>query len=503
MVDVSGLIGGIDVVFSLSGFLFVLLGVFLGILIGATPGLSPSMGVALLVPLSFRMEPEVAFVFFVAVYQASNYGGSITAILLNAPGTPSSVVTAMDGYVLTKKGLADKALSYAVFSSALGGLIGGIVLLLFTAPIAKVGLMFGPAEYFALALLGLCTVIGFHKGSMSKAFIALSFGLLLSTIGTDPITGQERMTFGLIELYDGVSFIPVMIGFFALGEIFSRIEENQLVLAAPARLERVVSQVRSIWDNRRLILRPLFQSSVMGTFIGVIPGAGSAVASFLAYGQAATYAKDKEEYGDGALTGVIASEAANSSSVGGALVPLVSLGIPGSATDAVLLGALALHGLAVGPELMTTEPRLVYGIFIAVLLANVMIFLCGMYGNTLFVAVTRISPKVLYPIILCLAMTGSFTIRNAMIDCWVCLIAGGLGWLAKRQGIPAAPIILGLVLGSLLETNFRRSILMGGIEFFFTKPLALGLLTLSLLCLITPFTRSRMNRSKAVQCSGN
>jgi len=164
MVDVSGLIGGIDVVFSLSGFLFVLLGVFLGILIGATPGLSPSMGVALLVPLSFRMEPEVAFVFFVAVYQASNYGGSITAILLNAPGTPSSVVTAMDGYVLTKKGLADKALSYAVFSSALGGLIGGIVLLLFTAPIAKVGLMFGPAEYFALALLGLCTVIGFHKG---------------------------------------------------------------------------------------------------------------------------------------------------------------------------------------------------------------------------------------------------------------------------------------------------------------------------------------------------
>ncbi|MGA1191751.1 MAG: tripartite tricarboxylate transporter permease, partial [Bdellovibrionota bacterium] len=205
MVDISGLLGGIDVVFSMSGLLFVSLGVFLGILIGATPGLSPSMGVALLVPLSFRMEPEVAFVFFVAVYQASNYGGSITAILLNAPGTPSSVVTAMDGYALARKGFAAKALFYAVFSSALGGLIGGVLLILFTAPIAQIGLVFGPTEYFTLALLGLSTVIGFYKGPVSRALIALSLGLLLSTIGTDPITGQERLTFGLIDLYDGVS----------------------------------------------------------------------------------------------------------------------------------------------------------------------------------------------------------------------------------------------------------------------------------------------------------
>lgn len=497
MVDISGLLGGIDVVFSMSGLLFVSLGVFLGILIGATPGLSPSMGVALLVPLSFRMEPEVAFVFFVAVYQASNYGGSITAILLNAPGTPSSVVTAMDGYPLARRGFAAKALFYAVFSSALGGLIGGILLILFTAPIAQIGLVFGPAEYFALALLGLSTVIGFYKGPMSRALIALSLGLLLSTIGTDPITGQERLTFGLIDLYDGVSFIPVMIGFFALGEIFSRIEEDYLRQTEPTRLDKVTTQIRSVWADRRMILRPLLQSSLMGTFIGVIPGAGSAVASFLAYGQAAGYAEDRSEYGDGAISGVVASEAANSSSVGGALVPLVSLGIPGSATDAVLLGALALHGLAVGPELIHTEPRLVYGIFVAVLLANIVIFFFGLYGNALFILVTRVSPRVLYPMILCLSLTGSYTIRNAMIDCWICLIAGGLGWLAKRQGIPAAPIILGLVLGSLLEMNFRRALLMGGVELFLERPIALALLALSLFCLFAPFIRSLTARSSS------
>jgi putative tricarboxylic transport membrane protein len=370
VIDLTGLLSGLEVVFSFWGVLYVALGVVLGVLIGATPGLSPSMGVALLVPLSYRMSPELAFVFFVSVYQASNYGGSITAILLNAPGTPSAVVTALDGYEMTRKGKASLALFYAVFASAVGGLIGGVTLILFAIPLSHFGLLFGPAEYFALALLGLSTVVGFQRGSVSKALIALSLGLLLSTVGTDPISGEARLTFGNFDLYDGISFIPVMIGFFALAEIFSRIERQQLSFQSPGALEPIRKQLGEFWEKRTTFLRPLVQSSFLGTCIGVIPGAGSAVASFISYGQARGYAKDREEFGSGAVNGIVASEAANSSSVGGALVPLIALGIPGSATDAVLLGALALHGLVAGPELILSSPRLVYGIFLAVLLAN-------------------------------------------------------------------------------------------------------------------------------------
>lgn len=480
------MLSGFEVVFSMGGMLFMALGVVLGVLIGATPGLSPSMGVALLVPLSFQMSPEVAFVFFVSVYQASNYGGSITAILLNAPGTPSAVVTALDGYEMTRKGNATGALFYAVFASAIGGFVGGLVLILFAIPMAQFGLLFGPAEYFALAFLGLSTVVGFQKGGASKALIALGIGLFLSTIGTDPFSGEERLTFGIIDLYDGVSFIPVMIGFFALAEIFHRVEKGQLSFKSPGVLERMSDQLAGVWRERKVLVRPLLQSSLLGTFIGIIPGAGSAVASFLSYGQARSYASDREEFGEGAVGGVIASEAANSSSVGGALVPLVALGIPGSATDAVLLGALALHGLVAGPELITTEPGLVYGIFLTVLLSNVLIFIFGFYGNSLFSQVTRISPRLLYPLIICLSLLGSYTIRNSLIDCWVCLASGLVGWLCKREGIPAAPIVLGLVLGGMLEINFRRAILIGGPSVFFESPGALMMLLLSLGFLIWP-----------------
>ncbi|MCI5064992.1 tripartite tricarboxylate transporter permease [bacterium] len=494
--DIDGLLRGAEVLFSFSGVFFVALGVLLGIVIGATPGLSPSMGVALLVPLSFRMPSELAFIFFVAVYQASNYGGSITAILLNAPGTPSAVVTALDGYPLTQRGKASLALFYAVFASAIGGIIGGVILILFAIPMASFGLLFGPAEYFALALLGLSTVVGFHKGSMWGSLIALSLGLLLSTVGSDPIEGSPRLTFGVFDLYDGVSFIPVMIGFFALAEIFHRVEKGSLSSPVRSALEGLSVQLREVWEGRRALVRPLLQSSLFGTCIGIIPGAGSAVASFLSYGQAQRYAKDREDFGKGAASGLVASEAANSSSVGGALVPLIALGIPGSATDAVLLGALALKGLVAGPELINQEPQLVYGIFLAVLLANLFVFFFGFFGNRLFAHVTRISPKLLYPMILSLSLLGSYTIRNSLLDCWVCLISGGIGWLCKREGIPAAPIVLGLVLGGMLETNLRRVLLAGdGLAPLYERSGALCLLVLSGVFLLSPLLARLRSRN--------
>jgi len=471
-------------------------GVLLGILIGATPGLSPSMGVALLVPFSYGMDPALAFVFFVAVYQAANYGGSITAIAINAPGTPSAVVTALDGFQLTKKGRPGEAMGIAVCSSAVGGFVGAIILILFAIPVAQFGLRFGPSEYFALAVFGLTTVVAFAEKNWLKTFIGITLGLLVSCIGTDPFLGDERFTLGVVELFDGVAFIPVMIGLFALGEIFSQIEKG---LVKNEGSEKSFSSALPSWQVLNRLKKTILRSSIIGTLIGVIPGAGATIASFISYGQAKRASEKKIQqddsllpFGEGAAEGIAASEAANSSSVGGALVPLLSLGIPGSATDAVLLGALSLHGLVAGPELFHTHPDIVYGIFSCLFIANIFILLFGILGNRLWLSVIRIPRTLLYPLILSLCLLGSYTMNNSLFDSWVCLFAGVAGWQLKRFGYKPAPIVLGLVLGNMLEMNYRRVFMMGGAELFVTRPISLVLLSLSVVTLVVPLVRRKL-----------
>jgi putative tricarboxylic transport membrane protein len=446
------------------------------------------------------MDPVLAFIFFVAIYQAANYGGSITAVAINAPGTPSAVVTAIDGYALTKQGRAKDALTTAVVCSAVGGVFGALVLLFIAAPMAAFGLKFGPCEYFSLAVLGLATVVGFAGKNKCKAAIAILLGLLLSFVGVDLVSGDERFSFGVIDLFDGFSFIPLMIGLFALGEIFSQLEVG-LTKQRTTDISNSQSSL-GVLDIFFQLKGTIFRSSCIGTAIGVVPGAGATIAAFLSYGQERRRSKEPETFGNGALEGVAASESANSSSVGGALIPLLALGVPGSATDAVLLGALTLHGLAPGPGLFTSSPDLVYGIFVSVFFANLLILLFGLLGNRAWLKVIDIPSTYLFPLVIATCVLGSYTLKNSLFDSWVCIVAGVVGWLLKKGSYQPAAVVLGLVLGDMLETNLRRAVVSEGwlSPLSLDHPLSLVLLGLALLTLFakTPRTALPDGSSKEV-----
>ncbi len=461
----------------------IVAGVILGIMVGAMPGLSPSMGVALLVPFTYNLQPHVALILLISIYIASEYGGSITAVTINTPGTPSAVVTAFDGYPLTKQGKAGTGLGVSLVASTIGGIIGTIILIFFSVPLARVAVRMHPAEYFALAIFGLTTVASLGGKNWAKAFLAAMLGLLINTIGIDPISGVKRFTFGTYRLFDGFALIPALIGLFALSEVFTRIEENKLEKGAQTKFDK--EQWPSFMDYWKLKFA-IIRSSIFGTLIGIFPGAGATIAAFLSYDIAKKLSKSPETFGKGNPEGVAAAEAANSSSVGGALVPLLALGIPGSASTAVLVGALMIHDLVPGPMLFVERPDIVYSLFAALMVANFVMLILGLMGAKLWIKVTVIPKKVLMPAILAISMIGSFAVNYSFFDVAACIGFGVSGWLLKKYGFPMAPIVLGMVLGKLAETNFRRAVIMGGYNVFFTRPASLILLILAVLSIGVP-----------------
>ena len=470
----------------------IVAGVILGILAGAMPGLSPSMGVALLVPFTYSMSPPIALILLVSIYIAANYGGSITAVTINTPGTPSAVVTSFDGYPLTKQGKAGIGLGISLVSSTVGGIIGTIILIFFSIPLARLAVKMHPAEYFALAIFGLTTVASLGGKNWPKAFLAALLGLLINTIGIDPISGVKRFTFGTYRLFDGFALIPALIGLFALSEVFTRIEEHRLEKGKETRYEKTHwPTILDYWKLKFTIVR----SSILGTLIGIFPGAGATIAAFLSYDLTKKVSKEPDEFGKGKPEGVAAAEAANSSSVGGALVPLLALGIPGSASTAVLVGALMIHDLVPGPLLFVERPDIVYSLFAALLVANFVMLALGLFGSRLWVKVTVIPKKVLLPAILAVSIIGSFAVNYSFFDVATCIGFGIAGWLLKKFGVPGAPIVLGMVLGKLAETNFRRAVIMGGYGIFFTRIPSLLLLILAVLSFGVPLYQSyRANR---------
>lgn len=483
----SNLGDGLAFVMGVVPILTITLGVAMGIVAGATPGLSPSMGVALLVPFTYAMSPTLALILLVAIYIAANYGGSITAVTINAPGTPSSVVTAFDGYPLTKKGKPGMALGVSLVSSTVGGIIGTLILIFFSGPLAKFALKFHPAEYFALAIFGLTTVASLGGKNWIKAFIAAMFGLLLNTIGIDPISGVSRFTFGISFLYDGFALIPALIGLFALSEIFKQLESGDFSSQQVEAGKQEWPTASAYWKLRNTIVR----SSFMGTIIGIFPGAGATIAAFISYDVAKRVSKHPEEFGNGSLEGVAAAEGANSSSVGGALIPLLTLGIPGSASTAVLIGALMIHDLTPGPQLFISNPDIIYGLLASLLLANIILLILGFFGSRLWIKVTTIPKTVLFPLIFAVSIIGSFAVRNSFFDVAACLAFGVFGWILRRYNYPVAPIILGMVLGNIAETNFIRAIMMGGWTVFFTRPLSLGMLVVATASFAFPLIQAR------------
>lgn len=470
-----------------------------GIAIGTLPGLTATMGVALLVPLTFGMEPATGLLMLGAMYCGAIYGGANSAILINTPGTPSAVCTTFDGYPLTKQGRADEALFTALVSSVIGGIIGTIFLMFAAQPLALVSLKFGSPEYFWLAIFGLTIISSLSEGNMIKGLLGGALGLLLATIGIDPVTGHTRFIFGIRPLIEGITLIPAMIGFFSFAQVLSLVDENQTYIADYSPLPGVVNKVfgKLFKDCKNLLLR----SSLIGTFVGILPGAGGNVASFVAYNESKRWAKNPDIYGKGAIEGVATSESSNNATVSSSLIPLLSLGIPGSPVAAVLLGGLLIHGMRPGAKLFIETGDVAYTFIIGLIVANILMLFVGYLGMRLFARVLNVPSHYITAIVIVLSFIGSYAIRNSMVDVVVMMICGIVGYLGLKVGIQPGPVVLGLILGTIAEEGFTLSLLMSKasgslLNTFITRPISAFLIFMCILSIVSPmYIRMKKSRS--------
>ena len=484
----DGILQSLGVIFSFSGLAVLIIGALLGIVIGALPGLGPSIGLSLLIPFTYKLGPELSMLMMISLYTSAEYGGSISAILLSTPGTAAAAATAIDGYAMARKGKANEAISISLTASTVGGVFGGLALLLLAMPLASLALKFGPAGYFAVGVFGLTSVAALSGGSLVKGLVCAAFGLALATIGIDPIAGTPRFTFGLFELYEGVPFLAALIGLFAVSEALVMIENR--VAAAPVIKDKVghVFMSGALWKET---WRSMLSGSVIGTLLGILPGVGGNIACWVARDYARSRDPRPEEYGKGSANGIAAPEAANNATVGGALVPLLALGVPGSPTTAIMVGALIMHGLHPGPQLFTEAPSLVYAILFGTIIASLVQYAAGSLFLPLMARVMRLPDAVIAVGIMAFAVLGAFAIRNLMFDVYLMLGFGLVGYLMKKLRFPVAPIVLAMVLGYLVESNYRTALVssQGDYMIFITDPVSLLFLVLSLVSLLTPLWR--------------
>lgn len=464
--------------------LVLLAGVAGGILVGALPGLTGTMAIALLVPFTYGFSPEAALIMLGGVYVGAMYGGSIAAILINTPGAPASIATTLDGYPMAQKGQAEEALAASATSSGIGGILGTAVLLLFSPVLAAVSLQFGPPEYFWLGILGLTIIAGLSAKSLPKGLMGGLFGVLISTIGLSPSTGESRLTFDISDLLGGVEIIVALIGLFCIPQIMTMAESRggALGLASfkPAKGKSAATMFRVLrqWGN-------LLRSTVIGVIVGIIPGAGGNVAGLLSYQEAVRAARDKDKFGKGALEGVVASETANNAEVEGSLIPLLTLGIPGAPQAAVLFGALLLQGLRPGPELFRGHgAEITYTFILSLFLANIFMFVMGFFGSRVYARALNLPQHLLMPVVLALSVVGSFAGRNSSLDVVIMLALGLLAYGGLKVAMSPAPIALGVILGPIIERGLVESMMLsqatGSLaELFFTRPISLILIVLT------------------------
>ncbi len=466
-------------------FLLIVFGMIWGIVFGCVPGLSGVVGVALLVPFTFAFGPTEGLLLLGSVYVGATFGGSISAILFNTPGSPEAACTSLDGYPMAKRGEAGKALGIALSASAIGGLFGTVVLMLMAPPLAEIALSFGPSEYFALAVLGITAIAAIGSKSILKALMAGMIGLLIATVGMDPLTSAGRFTFGSDMLLSGISFIPVIIGMFALTEVLTRFSESVSDGQKISNVSTKLPSIREMLEMKGTLLR----SSVLGTAIGILPGVGATTAAFMSYSEAVRWSKDPSKFGKGAPEGIAAPEAANNGAVGGSMVPLLALGIPGSATTAVMIGGLSIHGIVPGPMLMVQNKELVFSLFIGMLISNLLMIFFGLKASRYFAKVLDAPYALIGPSIIVLCMAGIYALRSNIMDIVVMMAFGAIGLLMRKLDYPIAPLIIGLVLGPIAEVSLRRAMLLNDFDIvsIFTRPIAGTLLFLSLLSLVYGF----------------
>jgi len=467
------LLNGFASAFSLAVFPVLVFGVLGGVILGALPGLTATMGVAILLPFTFAMEPTPALVMLIGVYIGGIYGGSIAAILLKTPGTPASAATVLDGHTMAIKGMAAKALSIAAVASFIGGLISTVVLIAIAPILADFALRFNAPEYFALALFGLTIIASVSAKNIMKGLLAGTIGLLVSMVGLDPISSVPRFTFGIMDLYSGVNIIPVLIGLFAISEGLNQLEKlSSNKQDTPPKFDY---KLLSFPDFKK-ILPTCIKSGLIGTSIGSVPGAGADISAFACYNEAKRVAKKPEEFGNGSMHGLAAAESGNNGVTGGSLVPLLTLGVPGDAVSAVLLGALIVQGLTPGPLLFTQNPEIVYGIFSSMIVANIVMLLVGFLGIRFFCRIIEVPKIIMIPIIIFLSIIGAYAINNSMFEVGIAITFGLLGFVLNKLEIPSSPILLAIILGPMAETNLRKALIMyeGSWSFIYDRPIALA-----------------------------
>jgi len=497
---IGSLLAGFEVALTPYNLFWCFIGVLLGTIVGVLPGLGPAATIAMLLPLTFQMSPTSAVIMLAGIYYGAKYGGSTTSILLNVPGESASVVTCLDGYQMARKGRAGAALGIAAISSFVAGTVGVIGLMLIAPPLARFALSFSSPEYFALMSLGLAMVVLLAGKSLIKALLAMLVGLWIAGMGTDLFTAGSRFTFGLSEMLDGIDFVIVAIGVFALGEVLGNMEsrEGGQMLPVPKGLRNLLPT----WAELKACRFAFLQGSVVGFLIGVLPGAGSTIASFISYGIEKAVSKHPEKFGTGVPEGVAAPEGANNSETGGAMVPLLTLGIPGSGTTAILLAAFILWGLRPGPLMITDNPTLFWGLVASMYVGNVMLLILNLPLIPLFAQILRLPTYILFPIIFGISMVGVYSVSGSLFDVYMLALFGLLGYAMRKLDYPAAPLILGLVLGDPMERALRQSLMMsqGDVSILVSRPMSATMLFLAVVVLILPlFRKANSWRVKALE----
>jgi putative tricarboxylic transport membrane protein len=475
---------GFHIAFTFSNLLYCFVGVFIGTLIGVLPGIGPTGTISLLLPVTFGISPVSAIIMLAGIYYGSQYGGSTTSILVNIPGEAASVVTCLDGYQMARQGRAGPALGIAAFGSFIAGTVGIILLMFLAQPLSKVAINFGPPEYFSLMILALTILTYLVQGSMTKAVIMAVFGISLSQIGIDIVTGYSRFTFGIIYLEDGISLVPLVMGLFGISEVLINLEESMDIEVFKAKIKGLLPSLRD-WSNS---IRAVIRGTILGFLLGILPGGGAVISSFVSYAVEKKFSKHPEKFGTGVIEGVAGPESANNAATSGAFIPLFTLGIPSNAVMALLLAALMLHGLMPGPLLIKQHPDIFWGTIMSMYIGNIMLLILNLPLIGLWVKLLKVPYRILFPLILFFCVIGSYSINNSTFDVLMMVIFGFIGYVLRKFRYEPAPLIMAFILGPMLENSLRQSLLisMGDFSIFLTRPISASCLIIALILSLSP-----------------
>lgn len=493
----TSLLHGFDVALSVNNILWVTLGGIMGTLIGMLPGIGPATGVAVLLPMTFALGPVASLIMMCGIYYGAMFGGSRSSILINTPGDGAALAATFDGYPMSRSGRAEAALAMSAVASFIGGIIATVFLTLLAMPVSRFALRFGPAEYLMLMVFALSMTASMAKGNQLKGFISMLIGLLVATIGLDAQSGVTRFTFGVLELQTGVDFLVVIIGIYALGEVyknFRSIREGRISIQK--KFGRIWFS-KEDWKRSRM---PILRSAPLGFFVGALPGAGGTMASLMAYNNERNLSNHSDEFGKGAVEGLAAPESANNAASVGALIPMLTLGIPGSGTTAVMMGALLMLGIQPGPLLFTQHPDVAWGVIASMFIGNVVLALINVPLAGLLVRILSVPGRVLYPVILGLAYIGTYSLNNSVVDFYLLVVFGLLGLYMSKAKIPTAPMILAVIVGGTMETSFRQALMISDYNYgiFFKSAVSLTLLALTIISILFPIVKDQLKKRKEV-----